>query len=176
MLARPTRRAKTVAGGGWTSHRGSGYAVLSGLRAIAMAGMGERARPSCSAGRRRVPRLPGAAVLTLALALELGSRDRGRGGDCRAVRSAGSWVLGNIAVASRPLPLECLGDTVRSYSDNGLWRAVIDGLEPPARLVATMGRGGEAMWGTRLCGCAAAARVDQPGRGLGRARVLGGSR
>ena len=56
--------------------------------------------------------------------------------------AAGAARLGDHPVLG-PAPL---GETVRILiPTDGLWRGVVYGLEPPAVILATVGRGGEAM-------------------------------
>lgn len=149
MLARPLRRAELVAGR-WLglSIVVAGYAVLSGLLAIAVVGLVSGHVPP--APLIAVGFLAFQAVAVLTLALALGTRLPGiAAGAVTVVLFGLGWfagVLGNIAVAFSATPLESLGDTVRILiPTDGLWRGVIYGLEPPAVLLATMGRGGEAM-------------------------------
>jgi ABC-type transport system involved in multi-copper enzyme maturation permease subunit len=149
MLARPLRRAELVAGR-WLglSTVVAGYAVVSGLLAIGVVGLVSGHAPPAPLVAVGFLAFQAVAVLTLALAL--GTRLPGiAAGAITVVLFGLGWfagVLGSIAVAFRAEPLERLGETVRLLMPtDGLWRGVIYGLEPPAVILATMGRGGEAM-------------------------------
>jgi len=149
MLARPLRRAELVTGR-WLglSLLIAAYAALSGMLAIGVVGFVSGHLPP--APLVAVGFLAFQAVVVLTLALALGTRLPGIAAGAVTVVLFGlgwfSGVLGNIAVAFQAAPLERLGDTVRILiPTDGLWRGVIYGLEPPAVLLATVGRGGAAM-------------------------------
>ncbi len=149
MLARPLRRAELVVGR-WLglSIIVAGYAVLSGLLAIAVVAFVSG----------HVPPAPGVAVgflafqsvTVLTLALALGTRLPAiAAGAVTVVLFGLGWfagVLSNIAVVFGAAPLGTLGDTVRVLiPTDGLWRGVIYGLEPPLVILATAGRNTQAM-------------------------------
>ncbi len=149
MLARPLRRAELVVGR-WLglSVIVAGYAVLSGLLAVAAVDLVSG----------HVPPAPGVAVAYLAfqavavltLALALGTRLPAiAAGAVTVVLFGLGWfagVLSNVAVVLDAAPLAGLGDTVRVLiPTDGLWRGVIYGLEPPIVLLVAAGRSAAAM-------------------------------
>jgi ABC-type transport system involved in multi-copper enzyme maturation permease subunit len=149
MLARPLRRAELVVGR-WAglSIIVAGYAVLSGLLAIAVVAFVSHHVPPAPAVAVGYLAFQSVAVLTLALAM--GTRLPSiAAGAITVVLFGLGWfagVLGNVAVAFNATPLEGLGDTVRVLiPTDGLWRGVIYGLEPPAVLLLGLGRSSEAM-------------------------------
>lgn len=149
MLARPLRRGELVAGR-WIGLAivVAGYAVLSGMLAIAVVGWVSGYLPPSPWVAVGFLAFQATAVLTLALAL--GTRLPGIAAGAVSVVLFGlAWfagVLGNIAVAFQAAPLAGTGEAMRIViPTDGLWRGVIYGLEPPAVLLATMGRNTEAM-------------------------------
>ena len=149
MLARPMRRADLVVGR-WLglSILVGGYAVLSGLLAIAIVGLVSGHVPP--APHVAVAYLAFESIVVLTLALALGSRLPGiAAGAITVVLFGLAWfagVLGNIAIAFDAAPLAGLGEVVRVIlPTDGLWRGVIYGLEPPLVLLATVGRNAKAL-------------------------------
>ena len=145
MLARPMRRADLVVGR-WLglSIVIAGYAVVSGLLAIAVVGLVSGYTPPSPLVAVAFLGFQSIGVLTLALAF--GSRLPGiAAGAITVVLFGLGWfagVLGNIAVAFGAAPLAGLGDVVRVLMPtDGLWRGVIYGLEPPVVLLAAVSAG-----------------------------------
>ena len=149
MLARPMRRADLVVGR-WLglSIVVGGYAVLSGLLAIAVVGLVSGHVPP--APQVAVAYLAFESIVVLTLALALGSRLPGiAAGAVTVVLFGLGWfagVLGNIAIAFNAAPLAGMGDVVRVLlPTDGLWRGVIYGLEPPLVLLASVGGNAKAL-------------------------------
>ncbi len=149
MLARPLRRAELVMGR-WVGLLVvvAGYAVLSGLLAIAVVGLVSGYLPPSPWIAVGFLALQAAAVLTLALAL--GTRLPAiAAGAITVVLFGLAWfagVLGNIAIAFQAAPLAGSGEIMRVLvPTDGLWRGVIYGLEPPLVLLASVGRNTEAL-------------------------------
>jgi ABC-type transport system involved in multi-copper enzyme maturation permease subunit len=149
MLARPLRRAELVLGR-WLglSIVVAGYAITSGLLAIAAVGLVSGHVPPSPWIAVGYLAFQSVAVLTLALAL--GTRLPSiAAGAVTVVLFGLGWfagVLANVAIAFDATPLAGLGDVVRVLiPTDGLWRGVIYGLEPPVVLLMSAGRNTEAM-------------------------------
>ena len=140
MLARPLRRAELVVGR-WLglSIVVAGYAVLSGLLAVAVVGLVSGHTPPAPFVAVGFLAFQSIAVLTLALAL--GTRLPSiAAGAITVVLFGLGWfvgVLGSVAIAFEAAPLERLGEIVRIIlPTDGLWRGVVYGLEPPLVILA----------------------------------------
>jgi ABC-type transport system involved in multi-copper enzyme maturation permease subunit len=149
MLARPMRRAELVVGR-WLglSLVVAGYAVLSGLLAIAVVALVSGHTPPAPLVAVGFLAFQAVAVLTLALAA--GTRLPSiAAGAITVVLFGLGWfagVLGNIAVAFEATALRSASEALRVLlPTDGLWRGVIYGLEPPVVLLLAAGRSAEAM-------------------------------
>jgi len=149
MLARPLRRSELLLGR-WLGLAivVAGYAVISGLMAIAAVGLVSGHVPPSP--QVAVAYLAFEAVVVLTLAVALGTRLPAiAAGSVVVVLFGLGWfagVLGNVAVAFDATPLSGAGDAARILiPTDGLWRGVIYGLEPPVVLVLANARNAEAL-------------------------------
>jgi ABC-type transport system involved in multi-copper enzyme maturation permease subunit len=144
LLARPLRRAELVVGR-WLglSIVIAGYAVISGLLAIAVVWLISGHMPPEPLVALTFLAFQSIAVLTLALAL--GTRLPAIGAGAITVVLFGlGWfvgVLGGVAAVFDAAPLARLAEVVGVIlPTDGLWRGVIYGLEPPLVLLMLAGR------------------------------------
>ena len=149
MLARPLQRAELVAGR-WLGLTAviAGYTLVAGLLAIGAVGFVSGYIPPSPLVA--IVFLAFQAITVLTLALALGTRLPSiAAGAITVVLFGLGWfagVLGNVAVVFNAAPLAGLGQATRVLlPTDGLWRGVIYGLEPPLILLASVGRGAEAL-------------------------------
>ena len=144
LLARPLRRAELVVGR-WLglSIVIAGYAILSGLLAIAVVALLTGHMPP--EPFVAVAFLAFQSIVVLTLALALGTRLPSIGAGAITVVLFGlGWfvgVLGGVAAVFDAAPLARLAEVGRVIlPTDGLWRGVIYGLEPPLVLLMIAGR------------------------------------
>jgi len=149
MLARPLRRADLVLGR-WLGLAITvvGYALTSGLLAIAVVGLVSGHVPP--EPQVAVAFLAFQALAVLTLALMLGTRLPSiAAGAITVVLFGLGWfagVLGNIAIAFHAGALAGAMDLVRVLlPTDGLWRGVVFGLEPPLVLLLSAGRNAQVL-------------------------------
>jgi ABC-type transport system involved in multi-copper enzyme maturation permease subunit len=148
MLARPIRRADLVVGR-WLGLVVviAAYAVLSGLLEVAAVGVVSGYSPPEPV--QAVAFLAAQAIVLLTLALLLSTRlpAIAAGAICVVLFGLG-WMAGVFAVIGRffdAAPLVAAAEAGRwLLPSDGLWRGTIYGLEPPAFMLISLGRGPQA--------------------------------